>query len=51
MYGSDWPLVDMGPYVKFLESLDFEGEAWENIAWRTAATLFKIDLTELVGDD
>jgi len=51
MYGSDWPLVEMGPYVKFLENLDFEGVTWENIAWRTAASLFKIDVTELEGDD
>jgi len=47
MYGSDWPLVGMGPYVKFLENLEFDDEAWEGIAWRTAATLFKIPLDEL----
>jgi hypothetical protein len=50
MYGSDWPLVEMGPYVKFLENLEFEDEAWENIAWRTAANLFKIDTEELGND-
>ncbi len=49
MYGSDWPLVEMGPYVRFLESLEFDDEAWENIAWRTAAKLFRIDTSEL-GD-
>jgi predicted TIM-barrel fold metal-dependent hydrolase len=48
MYGSDWPLVEMGPYVKFLDNLEFEDDAWENIAWRTAAGLFKID-TEKLG--
>ncbi len=47
MYGSDWPLVEMGPYVKFLETLAFDGEALENIAWRTAATLFRIDVSAL----
>lgn len=47
MYGSDWPLVEMGPYVKFLENLEFSDEAWENIAWRTAAELFKIDVAAL----
>ena len=47
MYGSDWPLVEMGPYVKFLEGLEFPDGAWEQIAWRTAAELFKIDVTKL----
>jgi predicted TIM-barrel fold metal-dependent hydrolase len=47
MYGSDWPLVRMGPYVKFLDSLDFPEEAKENVAWRTAARLFKIDVEAL----
>jgi predicted TIM-barrel fold metal-dependent hydrolase len=49
MYGSDWPLVEMGPYVKFLDSLEFDDEAWEHIAWKTAADLFRIDLSGL-GD-
>ncbi len=49
MYGSDWPLVEMGPYVKFLDSLEFPGEARENIASKTAAQLFKIDLDGLGG--
>ncbi|MEX1258025.1 MAG: amidohydrolase family protein [Gemmatimonadota bacterium] len=47
MYGSDWPLVEMGPYVKFLNSLEFEGETFENIAWRTASRLFEIDVEAL----
>ena len=44
MFGTDWPLVRMGPYIKFLDSLDLPDEAKENIAWRTAASLFRIDL-------
>jgi len=51
MYGSDWPLVEMGPYVKFLENLEFGDEDWENIAWRTAAKLFKIPVDELQKKD
>jgi predicted TIM-barrel fold metal-dependent hydrolase len=47
LYGSDWPLVRMGPYIKFLESLDLTDEQRENIAWRTAARLFKIPVGEL----
>jgi uncharacterized protein len=44
MYGSDWPLVRMAPYVDFLDSLELSGEQKEHIAWRTSARLFKIDL-------
>jgi hypothetical protein len=43
MYGSDWPLVRMKPYVKLLHDLDFDQEQFENVAWRTAARLFKLD--------
>lgn len=42
MYGSDWPLVTMGPYVKFLSNLDLSEEQIDNISWKTAARLFKI---------
>jgi predicted TIM-barrel fold metal-dependent hydrolase len=44
MFGSDWPLVRMGPYVKFFESLEFTPEQRENVAWRTAAKVFKIPM-------
>jgi predicted TIM-barrel fold metal-dependent hydrolase len=43
MFGSDWPLVRMGPYVKFFESLDFTEEQRENVGWRTATRLFRIE--------
>lgn len=44
LYGSDWPLVRMAPYVDFLDSLELPPEQKENIAWKTAARLFRIDL-------
>lgn len=44
LYGSDWPLVGMGPYVEFLDSLDLTEEERECVAWRNAAGLFDIDL-------
>ncbi len=47
MYGTDWPLVEMAPYVRFLESLDFDDDEWERIAWKTAAELFRIDVGQL----
>lgn len=47
MYGSDWPLVGMGTYVKFFESLELPADAREGMAWRTAAKLFKIPVQGL----
>jgi predicted TIM-barrel fold metal-dependent hydrolase len=47
MFGTDWPLVEMGPYVKFLDTLEFDADAMEHVAWRTAAELFKIDVEAL----
>ncbi len=47
MHGSDWPLVEMGPYVRFLDTLEFDGEARENVSWRTAAELFGVHLQAL----
>ncbi|MEZ5964164.1 MAG: amidohydrolase family protein [Planctomycetota bacterium] len=44
MYGSDWPLVRMGPYVKFMDNLGLPESAKENVRWKTAARLFKIDV-------
>jgi predicted TIM-barrel fold metal-dependent hydrolase len=49
MYGSDWPLVGMGPYIKFMDNLEFKESALENIRWRTAARLFKINVSALPG--
>ena len=47
MYGSDWPLVRMGPYLKFLKNLEIsDQQARLNISGLTAARLFKIDTSE-----
>jgi predicted TIM-barrel fold metal-dependent hydrolase len=49
MYGTDWPLVEMAPYVRFLDNLELTTDARENISWRTAARLFRIDTAALGG--
>jgi predicted TIM-barrel fold metal-dependent hydrolase len=49
MYGTDWPLVGMRSYGKFFRSLDLTDEERENIAWRNAARLFKIDIAAPQG--
>jgi predicted TIM-barrel fold metal-dependent hydrolase len=49
MYGSDWPLVRMGHYIKFLHNLQMSTDAIEGIAWRNAARLLKIDVDAIPG--
>jgi len=47
MYGTDWPLAGMRTYRRFFDSLELSADAKEGIAWRTAASLFKIDVAAL----
>lgn len=47
MFGSDWPLVGLNTYVKFFHGLQLPDEAKENMAWRTAARLFRINTDKL----
>jgi uncharacterized protein len=44
MYGSDWPLVKMGPYLEFARSLDLEPRQMDALMYGTAARVFKIDV-------
>jgi predicted TIM-barrel fold metal-dependent hydrolase len=45
MFGTDWPLAGMKGYIKFFDNLDLTDEQREGVAWKTAARVFKIDLT------
>ncbi len=44
MYGTDWPLAHMSPYLDFVDSLEIDDEARECLRWKTAADLYKIDV-------
>lgn len=44
LYGTDWPISNMGTYIKFMNGLGLSGSAREMIFWKNAASLFKIDL-------
>ncbi|MCC5831007.1 MAG: amidohydrolase family protein [Phycisphaeraceae bacterium] len=46
LYGTDWPLCDMGSYLKFVRSFEFSAEHFERVLWRNAAELFKLDVAE-----
>lgn len=47
MYGTDWPLAGMRTYRKFFDGLELPDGQKDNIAWRTAARLFRIDTRRL----
>jgi len=50
LFGTDWPICNMGSYIRFMRGLGLTDEALELIMWRNAAKLFKIahdDLAEV----
>ena len=44
LYGTDWPICDMGSYIRFVNNLQLEPEESELIFWRNTARLFNIDM-------
>lgn len=44
LFGTDWPVADMGDYVRFVKALNLSTEENELILWRNAARIFKVDL-------
>jgi len=47
LYGTDWPISNMGSYLKFMGQLELADEKKELILWKNAAQLFKIDIKNL----
>lgn len=44
LFGTDWPVADMGDYVRFVRQLNLSEEENELILWRNAARIFNIDV-------
>ncbi len=42
LYGTDYPLVEMRPYIKFASHLGIKGADLELMMWKNAATLFNL---------
>jgi predicted TIM-barrel fold metal-dependent hydrolase len=42
LYGTDYPLVEMKPYIKFARSLGIKGENLDLLMWKNAAKLFRV---------
>jgi uncharacterized protein len=51
LYGTDWPIADMGSYIRFVNNLQLTPEENDKIFWRNAARLFRIELTEARADE
>lgn len=47
LFGTDWPLADMGSYRRFVEKLDLTQDEMELILWKNSAQIFGIDTTGL----
>jgi uncharacterized protein len=44
LYGTDWPICDMGSYIRFVNNLNLTREENDLIFWRNAARLFRIEV-------
>lgn len=47
LYGTDWPICDMGSYIRFVRNFDLTPEEMEMILWRNAARVFRLDVGEI----
>ncbi|HEX2190481.1 MAG TPA: amidohydrolase family protein [Longimicrobiaceae bacterium] len=50
LYGTDWPICDMGSYIRFVRQLELSEEDTSLILWRNSARIFGIDLPGAEGD-
>ncbi len=44
LYGTDWPICDMGSYIRFVKNLGMSQEETELMLWRNSARIFNLDL-------
>jgi predicted TIM-barrel fold metal-dependent hydrolase len=45
LYGTDWPICDMGSYIRFVRNLNLSREETDMILWRNAARIFHLELS------
>lgn len=44
LFGTDWPISDIGSYLRFVEKLDLTEEEREGLFWRNAARVFRLEV-------
>jgi uncharacterized protein len=47
LFGTDWPICDIGSYIRFVRNLGLSEPETEQILWRNSARIFKIDVESL----
>lgn len=50
LFGTDWPICDMGSYIRFVNNLHLTEEENDMIFWGNSARLFKIDVDSVRAD-
>ncbi|MGH7480764.1 MAG: amidohydrolase family protein [Longimicrobiales bacterium] len=43
LFGTDWPLADMGSYIRFVRNLELSEDEVDMVLWRNAARIFGIE--------
>jgi uncharacterized protein len=51
LYGTDWPICDMGSYIRFVNNLHLTEEENDKIFWGNSARLFRIDVDGIRKDE
>ena len=46
LFGTDWPISEVGSYLAFVRSLDATEEELEGMLWRNADRVFRLGLSE-----
>ena len=46
LFGTDWPIADIGSYIRFVRNLQLTPHETEQIFWRNTARLFRIELAD-----
>lgn len=46
LFGTDWPICEIGGYIRFVEKLELPPDEAEQIFWRNAVRVFNLDFEE-----
>jgi uncharacterized protein len=49
LFGTDWPICDVGSYIRLVHNLGFEKEESEQIFYKNTARVFHLDIGESVA--
>lgn len=50
LYGTDWPICDMGSYIRFVRQLELSDEETSLILGRNTARIFGLEMEKGIGD-